>query len=301
MANKKLIFLYFIFVTLFLIINKGTVNATDVKYLNLYLGQNWARISSNKELQQGSGNYNKSPQFPSIDLELLRIANPEWKSPIKWISIDAGALLGLENNEFYKGNVSMIRLNLGMTSEYWKKLRYKEGTRSISFLLSSGVLFDELSDNNGSTFGLQAIIRFKTQEAATMYEPLYTKLFFYYDNLSNKTKQMRGGISLGLDVPYYVGTTLKITPQSAPNLKSMWRRRSFLSFITGLLVLGGGYYCNSAGDNYYDDYKNAENTQDALDAKDNTNKYYNYRNTCYYGSIVPFVYSLYSLIRSGRY
>ena len=80
-----------------------------------------------------------------------------------------------------------------------------------------------------------------------------------------------------------------------------WKRSKWISLISSCLFAGGGIYCNSVGDKYYEDYDKSTTTADAISNRDSFEKYYNYRDTSYYVSIGSLVYGLYSWINQLRY
>jgi len=82
---------------------------------------------------------------------------------------------------------------------------------------------------------------------------------------------------------------------------NFWKRQKWIGLTTGFALIGAGAYCNSQGDKYYDEYKQSTIQNDAISARENTDKYYNYRDISYTISIIPTVWSIYSWIKEASY
>ena len=83
--------------------------------------------------------------------------------------------------------------------------------------------------------------------------------------------------------------------------KNFWKKHKWLGFSSSVLLTGAGILFNSMGDKYYDEYKQSTSSNDAVSARENTDKYYQYRDLSYTISIVPAVWSLYSWIKEAGY
>jgi len=83
--------------------------------------------------------------------------------------------------------------------------------------------------------------------------------------------------------------------------KNFWKKNKWLGFSSSVLLTGAGILFNSLGDKYYDEYKQSTSSNDAINARENTDKYYQYRDLSYTISIVPAVWSLYSWIKEAVY
>ena len=68
-----------------------------------------------------------------------------------------------------------------------------------------------------------------------------------------------------------------------------------------MLLLGSGVFFNSIADSYYEDYKNSSNSVDANDARDKTEKNYQYRDVSINISIIPAIWSVYSWVKQVKY
>ena len=80
-----------------------------------------------------------------------------------------------------------------------------------------------------------------------------------------------------------------------------WRTQKWIGFVSGFALLGAGFYCNVTANGYYDDYQAARDIDGAVEARDNTERFDQYRNYSYYVSVAPLVYGMYSWIRQSSY
>jgi len=96
--------------------------------------------------------------------------------------------------------------------------------------------------------------------------------------------------------------TLKFVLQSNFEAKAnFWKWQKRIGLASGVIIAGCGYYCNDIGDGYYDDYRNSTSVNSAIEARDNTEKYYQYRDYSYYISVAPIIYSGYCWIKEIQY
>ncbi|MCF7913143.1 MAG: PEGA domain-containing protein [Candidatus Cloacimonetes bacterium] len=83
--------------------------------------------------------------------------------------------------------------------------------------------------------------------------------------------------------------------------RNKWRRNGWLGFGSTVLAVGAGLFFNMQGDGYADDYAVAKNTEEVDAAWDDMESSYNLRDTSYYISVAPAVYTIYSWIKTGSY
>ena len=83
--------------------------------------------------------------------------------------------------------------------------------------------------------------------------------------------------------------------------RDKWRRQGWIGAGTTILAVGAAMFFNSQGDGFADDYANSGSTAEANNAWDDMESNYNTRDTCYYISVVPAVYTIYSWIKAGQY
>ncbi len=83
--------------------------------------------------------------------------------------------------------------------------------------------------------------------------------------------------------------------------RNKWSRSGWISCGATILAVGAGFLFNSMGEGYAGDYDKAEGTEAVNDAWDNMESSYNMRDACYYVSVVPAVYTIYSWIKAGSY
>jgi hypothetical protein len=84
-------------------------------------------------------------------------------------------------------------------------------------------------------------------------------------------------------------------------LRNKWKRNSWLGCSATLLAAGAAVFFNSQGDGFADDYAAANATEGVNTAWDDMEGSYNTRDACYYISVVPVVYMIYSWIKTGQY
>jgi len=83
--------------------------------------------------------------------------------------------------------------------------------------------------------------------------------------------------------------------------RDKWRRHGWIGAGTTILTMGAAVFFNSQGDGYADDYAAAGSTTAANNAWDDMESNYDRRDACYYISVVPVVYTIYSWIKAGKY
>jgi len=85
------------------------------------------------------------------------------------------------------------------------------------------------------------------------------------------------------------------------NKAKTWQTHGWIGTVSTILLAGTGFLMNTQANNAFDDYNNATNTEDALDFRDKTEKYENYRNVCYGSAGATCLYAIISWIVSGNY
>lgn len=83
--------------------------------------------------------------------------------------------------------------------------------------------------------------------------------------------------------------------------RNKWRTQGWLGFTTSALLAGGGFYCNMQANDNFDNYKTSGMTVDALDYKQKSDEFSNYRDYCYYAASGTAFYAVFSWIRSAIY
>ncbi len=83
--------------------------------------------------------------------------------------------------------------------------------------------------------------------------------------------------------------------------RNSWRVQGWLGLSSSLILAGAGVYFNLTGDEFYKEYQNSTTTADAISARENTDKFYQYRDYSYYVSIVPAIWSIYSWFKQAHY
>ena len=85
------------------------------------------------------------------------------------------------------------------------------------------------------------------------------------------------------------------------NKAKSWRTNGWIGTLSTILFTGTGILMNTQANNAYDDYNSATTSEDALDLRDKTEQYENYRNICYGSASVTCIYAIISWIVSGNY
>ena len=83
--------------------------------------------------------------------------------------------------------------------------------------------------------------------------------------------------------------------------KNAWKRNSWIGFSASALIFGSGMYCNMQANDNFDKYENTGITAEAMDYKQKTQDFENYRDYCYYAASGAAVYTLYSWIKTAIY
>ncbi|HQO10329.1 MAG TPA: hypothetical protein PLK90_09575 [Clostridiales bacterium] len=91
------------------------------------------------------------------------------------------------------------------------------------------------------------------------------------------------------------------TEQWFINKQSFWAKNKWSGLIATGALAGTGLLCNMMSNNYYDDYKGAEDTSDALDYKEKTKDFESYRDISYYASGSVCIYTLWSWYKEAFY
>jgi hypothetical protein len=80
-----------------------------------------------------------------------------------------------------------------------------------------------------------------------------------------------------------------------------WRTSKWISLASTVLCAGAGVYCNMQGDAAFDDYEAATTTADAVSYRDDLEGWYDKRDLSYTVSIIPALWSVYSLVKESYY
>lgn len=198
--NKKILVLFLILSCFY---SYYALENVRLDFLNFSLGQNigYLRVKDKDIAEQYENHVNKYIPFSTFNTELVRIT----KIPFSF-SIENGFLFGFKNNDLVNSNLTTLIGNIGFTREYEKNLSYKSGYRSITFFMSGGIIskkFEDLfqSESNNFLVGCQLLIGYLTGK--DIYEPIYTKIYFYMDKIQSQVFLYRFGLSLCFD-PYYL-------------------------------------------------------------------------------------------------
>lgn len=94
---------------------------------------------------------------------------------------------------------------------------------------------------------------------------------------------------------------LKTYEGSQREKRDFWRKQKWLALGSVVATAGAGFACNYLGDGYYDDFKKADNTTDAVDNFNLTEDYYGYRDIAYSVSLAPLGYFFYAWYMENQY
>ena len=83
--------------------------------------------------------------------------------------------------------------------------------------------------------------------------------------------------------------------------RNKWKTQGWISLTSSALIASGGYYCNMQMNDYNDKYDNTSITSDAMNFKQKTKDFENYRDFCYYSASGAAVYMLFSWMKSYYY
>ena len=83
--------------------------------------------------------------------------------------------------------------------------------------------------------------------------------------------------------------------------RNSWKTQGWISFSATALIAGGGYYYNMQMNDYLDKYNNTSVTTDAMEYKQKTLDFENYRDYCYYTASGAVIYSVFSWIKTAIY
>lgn len=83
--------------------------------------------------------------------------------------------------------------------------------------------------------------------------------------------------------------------------RNKWKTQGWIGSIASALIAGGGYYCNMQMNDNLDKYNNASVTTDAMNYKQKTQDFENYRDYCYYAASGTVIYSIFSWIKTSVY
>jgi hypothetical protein len=94
---------------------------------------------------------------------------------------------------------------------------------------------------------------------------------------------------------------MRIYEGSLQAKENFWKRNKWISLGATVLTIGAGYYFDIQGQNYIDEYKNAEDLQTEYKAWQNSEKALENRNLCFFISIAPAAYSFFSWYKQAFY
>ncbi len=80
-----------------------------------------------------------------------------------------------------------------------------------------------------------------------------------------------------------------------------WKSQGWISLTASALITGGGVYCNVKSNDNFDKYESATVTADAMDYKQKTHDFENYRDYCYYTASGAAIYSIFSWLKTSVY
>lgn len=83
--------------------------------------------------------------------------------------------------------------------------------------------------------------------------------------------------------------------------RNRWKTQGWIGSAASVLIAGGGYYCNMQMNDNLDKYNNASVTTDAMNYKQKTQDFENYRDYCYYAASGAVIYSVFSWIKTAVY
>ena len=83
--------------------------------------------------------------------------------------------------------------------------------------------------------------------------------------------------------------------------RNRWKTQGWFGLTASVLISGGGYYCNIQMNDNNDKYDNADVTTDAMNYKQKTQDFENYRDYCYYAASGTVIYSVFSWIKTAIY
>jgi hypothetical protein len=94
---------------------------------------------------------------------------------------------------------------------------------------------------------------------------------------------------------------MRIYAGSLQAKENFWKRNKWIGLGVTVLTIGTGYYFDMQGQSYIDEYKKAEDLQTEYKAWQNSKKALENRDLCFYISIVPATYSLFSWYKQAAY
>ena len=83
--------------------------------------------------------------------------------------------------------------------------------------------------------------------------------------------------------------------------RNRWKTQGWFGLTASVLISGGGYYYNMQMNDYNDKYDNADVTTDAMNFKQKTQDFKNYRDYCYYTASGAVIYSVFCWIKTAVY
>ncbi|MFH1009007.1 MAG: PEGA domain-containing protein [Candidatus Latescibacterota bacterium] len=115
----------------------------------------------------------------------------------------------------------------------------------------------------------------------------------YLDSSQRVSLAEREQKKLVFDMQTYTGSMLQKANRC--------RTRKWIGWVSGMALLGAGFYCDRTANGYYDDYQAAREIASAAEARENTERFEQYRDYSYYVSVAPLVYGIVSWARERHY
>ncbi|MGD9707110.1 MAG: hypothetical protein AB7V07_05500 [Candidatus Delongbacteria bacterium] len=93
----------------------------------------------------------------------------------------------------------------------------------------------------------------------------------------------------------------KMSRELSEKDRRFWRTQKWIGLGAFVGSAALGTYFNAQSDSYYDDYRAATSSSDAIDYFDKANSYKDYRNITYSVSLVPLGYFFYAWYKESKY
>jgi len=85
------------------------------------------------------------------------------------------------------------------------------------------------------------------------------------------------------------------------NKANKWEKHTWIGLTTSAVLAGSGFLSNMQANDNFDKYEGTGSTSEAMDYKQKTRDFENYRDYCYYAASGAAVYTLYSWIKTAVY